>query len=63
MSLPSSLTKGKTFSTKGPKFSARIWKNISVSVRDTRATCDLAKLMGYTQESSKLPAVAVTTIL
>ncbi len=48
MSLPSSPTKGKTFSAKGPKFSARIWKNISGWMPDSTATCDLVKLMGYT---------------
>ena len=38
--LPSSSTKGKTFSAKGPKFSARMWKNISVRMPDSTATCD-----------------------
>ena len=31
----------KTLSAKGPKLSARIWKNISGSVRDSRATGEI----------------------
>ncbi len=31
----------KTLSTKGPKLSARIWKNNSVSVRDSRVTGEM----------------------
>ncbi len=57
--LPSSSTKGKTFSAKGPKFSARIWKNISVRMPDSTATCDLAKLMGYTHCESHEPIIQV----
>ncbi len=39
----SSPTQWKTLSTKGPKLSARIWKNISVRMHDSRAICDLAE--------------------
>ncbi len=46
VSLPSSPTNGKTFSAKGPKFSARIWKNISVRTPDSKATRDLVKFSG-----------------
>ncbi len=38
------LSQWKTLSAKGPKFSARIWKNISIRMHDSRATGEMQRL-------------------
>jgi hypothetical protein len=58
----SSPTHWKTLSNKGPKLSARIRKNISVSVCDIRATCDLAESARLAHESSQLNPVPLMLI-
>ena len=58
----SSPTHWKTLSNNGPKLSARIRKNISVSVCDIRATCDLAESARLAHESSQLNPVPLMLI-